>query len=241
MIGIYKISSIKMLDRIYIGSSINISKRWKEHLNDLKRHKHHSIKLQRHYDKYGVADIHFSIITECEKADIENTEQFFIDAYKPYFNSCPKVGSPHLPNVSEETRKKMSEKRKGFEWSEEVKRKMSESATGNKNSVGIMPSEETREKLRQSKIGNTWGFKKGHKTNVGVKWSEERRREHGENRRGEKNGFYGKHLTEQHKRILRDRDYSGENNGMFGKKHTEEARIKMGNAMREAWKKRKAV
>lgn len=53
--------------------------------------------------------------------------------------------------------------------SKETKEKM----MGNKNAKGTIPSKETREKIRQSKIGNTWGFQKGHKIMVGKKLSDE--------------------------------------------------------------------
>lgn len=84
--GIYKIQSIKKPDRIYIGSSVNVSNRWKGHLRDLKNGKHHSKKLQRHYDKYGVSDLHFSLLIGCDKDNLIPNEQFFIDSYTPYFN-----------------------------------------------------------------------------------------------------------------------------------------------------------
>ena len=51
--GIYKIQSKCKPDRIYIGSAINIEGRKRAHFSRLKHGYHHSIKLQRHYDKYG--------------------------------------------------------------------------------------------------------------------------------------------------------------------------------------------
>jgi len=46
--GIYKAQSDKFSNKIYIGSSIDIFKRWNSHLNDLKRNKHHSIDSSVH-------------------------------------------------------------------------------------------------------------------------------------------------------------------------------------------------
>ena len=45
MVGIYKITNIKN-GKIYVGSSKDIEKRWKEHLYKLKYGVHHSVKLQ---------------------------------------------------------------------------------------------------------------------------------------------------------------------------------------------------
>lgn len=51
--GIYQIQSKIKPERIYIGSTINVKKRESIHLGNLKRNKHHSHKLQRHYNKFG--------------------------------------------------------------------------------------------------------------------------------------------------------------------------------------------
>lgn len=93
--GIYKIQSKRKPDRIYVGSSNNLGKRWYFHLLLLKRNKHHSIKLQRHFNKYGIEDLEYSILLECDfnKEDLLSKEQFFIDALNPYFNICKVAGS----------------------------------------------------------------------------------------------------------------------------------------------------
>ena len=129
MVGIYKIQSFIKPNRIYIGSAVNITERWRHHLNDLKLSKHHSLKLQRHYNKYGQSDLYFSILIECEKEELINIEQSFLDSYKPYFNICKIAGNTL-----------------GFRHSKESKFKMS-----------IHPShklKETRDKIRKSKTGS---------------------------------------------------------------------------------------
>lgn len=90
--GIYKIQSQKKPGRIYIGMSKNIIRRWKTHLCELRVNKHISIKLQRHYNKYGEGDLQFSIITSCDRKELKNIEQFYLDAYYPYFNQCKANG-----------------------------------------------------------------------------------------------------------------------------------------------------
>lgn len=44
MIGVYLITN-NINGKMYIGSSINIERRWKEHLRDLRNGNHHAIYL----------------------------------------------------------------------------------------------------------------------------------------------------------------------------------------------------
>lgn len=121
--GIYQIKSISNPTRFYIGSAKNISKRWKIHLFDLQNNRHHSKKLQRHFNKYGEADLIFSVLLGCDKEDLLKTEQYFLDSYSPYFNTCKIAGSPlgtkrgrpwnYGKKLSDEYRKKLSESHMG--------------------------------------------------------------------------------------------------------------------------------
>jgi len=143
--GVYKIQSKIKPERVYIGSAVNIPERWGNHLYRLAKNDHHSIKLQRHYNKYGKNDLVFSIIVGCDKNDLIVTEQFYIDAYNPWFNILPKAGSCMGVKHSEETIRKVIEARRGYRHSEETKRKISES------NKGKTISEETRAKLKAAK------------------------------------------------------------------------------------------
>jgi group I intron endonuclease len=107
--GIYKIQSKTKPDRCYIGSAINITQRWRCHLSSLKKGNHHSIKLQRHYDKYGIDDLSFLILLECEKSSIINNEQYFIDLLNPWFNirliANSNIGIKRSKEIVEKNRK----------------------------------------------------------------------------------------------------------------------------------------
>lgn len=79
-------------------------------------------------------------------------------------------------NYSEETRKKMSEAQKGkVPWNkgiprtEETKQKLRESNLGNKYALGCVRSEETKKKLSKASTGN--------KNALGAVWSEESRKQ----------------------------------------------------------------
>lgn len=183
--GIYKIQSRIKPERIYIGSSINIYKRWGDHNTDLLKNRHGNSRLQNHYNKYGESDLQFSVLCGCEVSEIIKNEQFFIEGYNPYFNICKIAGntlgkmhseeskrkmseSKKGHKVSDETKAKMSVARKGSKRSEETKLKMSVKAMGNKNAKGTIQSEEIRKKHAEGKTGNTWGFKKGN--TIRVEW-----------------------------------------------------------------------
>jgi len=166
--GIYKIQSKTNPLRFYIGSSINISNRWVRHLWDLKKNIHSSSKLQRHFNKYGEADLQFSVLIECDKEDLIRHEQYFIDEHKPFFNTCKTAGNVLGIKRSEETKKKLSMANKGQipyikgkhrtpeevarmrerRHTEESKAKMRERCKCRKPI-----SEETRQRLRDSHKG----------------------------------------------------------------------------------------
>lgn len=92
---IYKIENLLNSD-CYIGSTTNYSRRTKRHFEDLKLNKHHSIKLQRAVNKYGVENFRVYILESFEFISKEYTlerEQYYIDTIKPKYNVCLVAGS----------------------------------------------------------------------------------------------------------------------------------------------------
>lgn len=177
--GIYQIQSIKKPERIYIGSSSNVYRRWQGHLSQLKRGIHHAQKLQRHFNKYGEADLRFSLLLGCDKEDLIKLEQYFFDSYKPYFNNLLQAKPVKYIPHREEVKEKMRQLRLGHKLSEETKRKISESHKGMK------PSDETIKKLSKSHLGK----KNPHTKEWNEKISQSQK---------------GRKLTEQHKQKLSD-------------------------------------
>jgi group I intron endonuclease len=163
--GIYKIQAISKPERFYIGSAVNIHNRWLHHAQDLRKNKHHSKKLQRHYNKYGQSDLQFSVIIGCEKDDLLKNEQYFLDAYRPYFNGCITAGSSLGIKLSEEHKQKISTAHKGKpawnkgkKYSEATRRRISEVQRGkipwNKGKKGLVKmSMETRKMMSESRKG----------------------------------------------------------------------------------------
>lgn len=136
--GIYQIQSKIHPDRIYIGSAADIQQRRRRHLKDLRKSKHHSIKLQNHFNKYGEQDLQFSLVLECDIGVLIHAEQAFIDHYDPWFNICKIAGCSAIgqtpwnkgKHLSEETKRKIGEKNKDREFSEGHRRNLSEAHIG---------------------------------------------------------------------------------------------------------------
>lgn len=83
-IGIYRIKN-KINGKVYIGSSINLRKRKREHFNCLRLGIHHSRHLQRSFDKYKEENFDFEVVEYIENKDVLlKTEQEYIDKLRPY-------------------------------------------------------------------------------------------------------------------------------------------------------------
>lgn len=159
--GIYQIKNI-VNNHLYIGSAINVKNRKSKHFSDLKKNKHHSIHLQRAYNLYNENNFGFYILEYVEDASkLIEREQYYIDNLKPQYNICKVAGSSLGKKHSEETKKKMSELKKGKYsgeknpnygkiCSDENKKKKSEIKKGKNNPMyGRKHSEETRKKMSQ--------------------------------------------------------------------------------------------
>lgn len=184
--GIYKIQSKIKPERIYIGSSINIHKRWIKHASVLKGNIHENIKLQNHYNKYGKEDFVFSVLLGCEKEDLISTEQYFLDSYKPFFNIRIKADSCLGIRKSEEHKRKLR-----LAWkfrkpmTDETKKRMSLAKIGNKSHLGMKPTKETCEKIRAKAKGRIPSTKARRKSSL--------------SQMGDKNHMFGKHMSESAK------------------------------------------
>lgn len=192
-IGIYKIQSKIKPERLYIGSSTNIERRWSSHRYLLSVNRHCSIILQNHVNKYGFKDLEFTIILLCKKDELIKQEQYYVDLYDPYFNIIKNIGNnkfgfseevrkemsermkkrpPRIGyKMSEETKAKISASKKGKKASPETKRKLKLSYNGAKNMLGKHHTEEFKERMRQKSKGNKYGM-----ANRGRKFTEEHRR-----------------------------------------------------------------
>lgn len=146
--GIYQIQSKIKPNRIYIGSSVHIIKRWNNHCFYLKKNNHGSSKLQRHYNKYGINDLGFSVLLFCEEGELLESEQFFIDTLNPFFNTSPIAGSSFRGlSHTEETKQKQSKSMLGKNTGKRSRESIEKQRI---SCTGKRASEETKQKMRDA-------------------------------------------------------------------------------------------
>jgi group I intron endonuclease len=128
--GVYAIVNT-INGKVYIGStSLSFSRRWSVHLKDLQRQKHHSLALQRAFNKYGEESFSFKILAVLDGENHIEREQYYMDAFKSYkrengYNMLPVAGSQKGFLASSETRMKLSKLHTGSKRSAETKKRMS--------------------------------------------------------------------------------------------------------------------
>lgn len=161
--GIYKIVNL-INNKIYIGSSINLNKRKKEHFRALKGNYHINKHLQSSYNKYGKENFIFEIIEYIKDKNklIEKEQEWFNKLninFKNSYNICFVAGNTLGRKHTEEAKSKMSEFWKGKnigknnpfygkQHTKEVKEKMSERQIGEKSKwYGKHLPKETRDKI----------------------------------------------------------------------------------------------
>lgn len=151
--GIYKITCLAD-DKIYIGSAVNLRKRWINHKSSLNTGNHRNNYLQKAWNKYGELCFTIEILELCERSVAIEREQYYLDLLQPYkergFNLATHAGLSTLGRVhSPETRAKLGGN-KGRKFSAETKARVS--AAG----LGRITSEETRAKISMSNSRNTY-------------------------------------------------------------------------------------
>lgn len=187
---IYQIKNSKT-GKCYIGQTTDFKRRKREHLNELRKHKHSNLYLQNAFDKYGEDSFEFTILEECEKEQANDREIFWLNNFGGFessnnYNLCQAGGAK---GISEETREKLRSRI----MSEETRRKISESRKGIKLNL-------TDERRRQISESNRQRF-------TGKKHTEESKRKMSETLKARaKNhpawGMTGKHHSEETKKKI---------------------------------------
>ena len=67
-LGVYSITN-NINNKVYIGESNNIERRWQEHKDELNTNSHHNYKLQNDWNIYGEQNFIFEILEEMQKLD----------------------------------------------------------------------------------------------------------------------------------------------------------------------------
>lgn len=146
MIGIYKITS--PTNKIYIGQSIDIEKRFKYYKRKSCKGQ---IILLRSFDKHGTNKHKFEILEQCEIFELNDKERYYQDLYSVLNGkglNCILTKSKDKSGVgikhSESTKLKISQANKGKIKSEKTRALLSKNKIGNKIWVGRKHREETK-------------------------------------------------------------------------------------------------
>lgn len=110
----------------YIGQSVNLVKRKREHLKDLRNGSHHARHLQRHVNAHGIECIQYEVLELCGRDALTGREQHWMSHYDStgLFNSVPASDSPIGFSPTPETRLKLSLAGKGRKRSAETRELM---------------------------------------------------------------------------------------------------------------------
>ena len=88
MIGVYAIVHIPT-NRAYVGSSVNLTRRFKEHRTSLRASRHHSKYLQNAWNKYGENSFEFkTLLTVDTPKEAKEIEQAFLDCFYDSTMNC---------------------------------------------------------------------------------------------------------------------------------------------------------
>lgn len=187
MVGIYMIKNL-INGKKYYGSSKNIEKRWKNHLNKLIKNKHENCKLQRAWNKYGQEHFEFKVIELTSIEELLLTEQKYLNENPEYNIGKHASGGD---NLSQNPNKK------------EIIQKISKSTVKKHNSMSKEEKKSRYEYLNGEKNPNWRGgtSKKYCKCGKSISPNNTTCRNCMDNS-GEKNPFYGKTWSKEHKEYL---------------------------------------
>ena len=188
--------------KVYIGSSINLKSRKYAHFRELDKDIHPNIHLQRAYNRDGKENFKFEVVSYLEKCtdkqllkeSILEEEQKWMDELiscneKYGYNLAPTAGNCLGVKHTDKSKENMSKAHKNKKASEETKKKMSEMRRGENHPLyGKSHSEEAKKKMSVSRKKRIT--------------SEETKKKMSASLRGDKNPNYGKKFSEEHRRKL---------------------------------------
>jgi group I intron endonuclease len=171
--GIYQILS-KKDGRSYIGSAVNLDKRWQGHIKNSKKPSNKQV-ISSAICLHGIDNFEFVVLEFCDVDQLIDREQWWLDKVRPFadegrsYNIRKTANSNIGIKRSDASRKKQSAATKGVPKTKEHKQKLSESWHTNRgDSYYAQLSErmkgdknpskrpEVTAKISESRKGQTW-------------------------------------------------------------------------------------
>ncbi|KKN70969.1 hypothetical protein LCGC14_0425710 [marine sediment metagenome] len=225
-------------DKCYIGQTIDLKRRMKEHL--VKEHKSLIHRAFNKYDEWEVTPLHVCYShDDANRIEIEEIRNF--DSIHPNGYNLTRGGEgcdtfTNNPN-KEGMRAKQSAARKAYFTNPENRTKLSDSmkALGDMHPSKRADLREAHSERMRGEGNSFYGKKHTDVTkqrisnaNKGRVDSEETRVKKSESKIGKKNSFYGKkHNAESLVKMSESTDVTGEKNPFYGKKHSDKSILKM--------------
>ena len=113
--GIYCIENM-ISNKKYIGQSIDIYERWKDHKRKLNNDKHRNRYLQRAWNKHKECNFKFYILKQCDVELLDKWEVYYIDLFdcnNSLYGYNIESGGNLNKKIAKETKDKMSQSAKG--------------------------------------------------------------------------------------------------------------------------------
>lgn len=153
MTGVYKITNL-MNGFCYVGSSVDIPKRWKQHMSRYKNEKlkYYELPLYVAFREFGIENFKFEVLELCEEKHLAEKEQKFYEKFNPEYNKK----QPKDCIMAEETRYKIKESMKESfrNYGEDKKKKIYENLRMGQNTDGFIEKKYAPKKIRAIKISN---------------------------------------------------------------------------------------
>lgn len=212
--GVYIILN-KITNKFYVGHSVDIYRRFNSHKSYLRNNKHHSIYLQRAWNKYGEDNFEFIIIkqgiSEEESIDLE---QFYINNYKDViYNVSDKAdfggdllsNNPNKELIIENIKNSLCKFHSSLSKEEKI---LKYGNRGNKNGMyGKHHTNESKLKMSENHKGiEPYNKNKKYEVYMGEEKAKEVKQKLSDIaklRTGDKNPFYGKHHSNETKEKLK--------------------------------------
>ena len=156
-VGVYGIHNV-VTGKWYVGSSLEMTKRWRRHLWELRNGRHHSPKLQRSYDKHGEGAFQLVILMECPEAELEAQETAAIQRFDSRENGYnvareAKGGFMRGRKWPEATKAVRVEAMRGFRHTEESKARIKEALASRSDEAKRLQRERMRKPHTMSEEG----------------------------------------------------------------------------------------